>query len=113
MGGRGAVTTQSRSLIKFNKIYKLNNLVEIMSKNKKYIVIGFLCKCPKCLNLMERRGHSNLKKQKKIPFYFSEWDYCKKCKHLQHYDKYKVFNKIISKVDFDEIKRQDSFLKSI
>ena len=30
-------------------------------------------------------------------FYFTEWDYCKDCHHVQHYEKFKVFNQIIYK----------------
>lgn len=44
--------------------------------------------CPKCAWLMERRSHKQPPKKK--PFYFSEWDYCPKCRHLQHYERYKV-----------------------
>lgn len=49
--------------------------------------------CPKCGRPMERRFHSvdetamNNKK-----YYFSQWDYCKPCKHVQHYEAYKVSN---------------------
>jgi len=50
-------------------------------------------KCPKCDQEMERRKHrpneiAHLSK----PYYFSEWDYCKNCRHVQHYEKFKVFN---------------------
>lgn len=51
--------------------------------------------CPKCKNTMQRRGHKYLTdKQKKQPFYFSEWDVCVSypCRNVQHYEKYKVWN---------------------
>jgi hypothetical protein len=49
--------------------------------------------CPKCKRKMQRRGHKFLgKKQKNAPYYFSQWDYCLACWHLQHYDEYKVWN---------------------
>ena len=49
--------------------------------------------CPKCGYKMDRRAHrSNSTKQFKQPFYFTEWDYCKTCRHVQHYEQYKVFN---------------------
>ena len=58
-------------------------------------IIGIGEECPKCRNRMQRRGHKYLTdKQKRQPFYFSEWDVCVTypCRHLQHYDKYKVYN---------------------
>lgn len=51
-------------------------------------------RCNKCNDFYERREHAIItpKLLKKI-FYYSEWDYCKKCKHVQHYEQYKVWNK--------------------
>jgi len=50
--------------------------------------------CPKCKNLMETREHNTLTKNiLSKPYYFKIWCYCKKCKHLQHFEKYKVLNK--------------------
>ncbi len=41
---------------------------------------------------MERRKHKVItNKILKQPYYFSEWDYCKNCKHVQHYNKYKQY----------------------
>lgn len=63
-----------------------------MKKNKP-LVTQSVHKCPKCGVLMQRRSHSFLTtKILKQPFYFKEWDYCRGCKHLQHYEGYKVFN---------------------
>lgn len=43
--------------------------------------------------VFERRRHANItKKLLKLKYYFSEWDYCRNCKHLQHYECYKVWN---------------------
>lgn len=50
-------------------------------------------KCPKCNDFMERRKHNFTKKKTNKSHYFSEWDYCKKCNHVQFYEKYKVFYK--------------------
>jgi len=44
--------------------------------------------CPKCSKPMERRSHQQPPTKK--PFYFSEWDYCPACRHVQHYERYKV-----------------------
>ena len=49
--------------------------------------VGFGKECPKCSGLMERRKWT--KKPTKKVYYFREWDYCKVCKHVQHYDEFK------------------------
>lgn len=65
-----------------------------MGKSKNHIVINNQGEqCPKCLIRMQRRGHRNNNTHKNKQYYFSEWDYCTKCNHVQHYEKYKVFNK--------------------
>jgi len=49
--------------------------------------------CPKCGRSMERRRHSEKETAYlRKPFYFTEWDYCKGCRHIQLYAKYKVVN---------------------
>ncbi len=42
--------------------------------------------CPKCKRIMERREHST---KPHSNYFFTEWDYCKPCGHLQHYEQYK------------------------
>lgn len=73
-------------------------------KQKMYEIIGKLKECPKCQKLMERR--KRIKKPINNCYFFSEWDYCSNCKHIQHYDEFKCF-------DWKEIERQKSFLDSI
>lgn len=48
--------------------------------------------CPKCGKSMERRKHSPEDKgiANRCPYYFSEWDYCKRCKHVQQYEQFRV-----------------------
>ena len=47
--------------------------------------------CPKCGREMERRSHRPTEKSYLLkPYHYSEWDYCKPCGHVQHYEKYKV-----------------------
>lgn len=47
--------------------------------------------CPKCFRLMEERKHRVItEKILSKSFYFSQWDYCPSCKHVQHYEKYKI-----------------------
>lgn len=42
---------------------------------------------------MQRRSHASLTtKILKQPYYFKEWDYCRRCKHVQHYEEFKIFN---------------------
>jgi len=65
---------------------------------------------------MERRKHDKIgEKQLNKTFYFSEWDYCKPCNHVQFYEDYKVFSKNYeSKFIFTkEIEQQDSFFNNI
>ena len=51
-------------------------------------------KCPKCSQEMELRFHKPSETAYLLkPYYFSEWDYCKACRHVQHYENYKVYNK--------------------
>ena len=76
-----------------------------MKQSSKAIVIGEGKECKKCWKPMERRKHPINWKSKKS-YYFTEWDYCQNCKHIQHYDEFKSS-------DWQEIERQQSFLKSI
>lgn len=63
-----------------------------MSK-KHYAIIGTGELCPKCKLPMQRRDHGTLReKQINAPYYFSQWDYCTRCNHLQHYEMFKVIN---------------------
>ena len=59
-------------------------------KNKQLLIIGEYEPCKYCKKLMQRRKHSFLtEKQLKHKHYFTEWDYCKPCKFVQHYEKFK------------------------
>lgn len=61
------------------------------SKNN---ILGWGNKCPKCEQKMQRREHRFLgKKQKEAPYFYSKWDYCLGCWHVQHYEEFKVWNK--------------------
>lgn len=47
--------------------------------------------CPKCSKPMERTKHGPTWKPKKNqPYYFSYWDRCRKCRHIQLYEVAKV-----------------------
>ena len=51
--------------------------------------------CKECGEIMERRKHSYLSPELlDKPYYFTEWDYCKKCGYVQHYERYKIKNGI-------------------
>src|ERR1700676_2129738 len=55
--------------------------------------VGQFMNCPRCNQEMERRFREpNETAHLLKPYYFSEWDYCKVCRHVQHYEKYKVYN---------------------
>lgn len=56
--------------------------------SNKAIVKGVGEVCYKCSDKMERRTHPNHWVSKKMYFY-TEWDFCPNCKHVQHYEKFK------------------------
>lgn len=78
-------------------------------------------KCPHCSKVMERRGHLETDTKHLLKsYYFKEWDYCRPCRHVQHYDMFKVWNntpkakknrRIIN--NFEEEQRQNDFLQGI
>lgn len=80
----------------------------------RYIVLSEGSICPKCKGVMERRGHKEIdQKILNQPFYFTEWDYCRTCNHLQHYEEKKVWNDGTQKNALEEIERQENHLFSI
>lgn len=62
-----------------------------MSSNKS-VTVGRGNECPKCRSRMERRKHPQtpVPNSKARSHYFSEWDCCRSCKHVQHYEEFKV-----------------------
>jgi hypothetical protein len=64
-----------------------------MSKKKNYKRKDYIENCPNCFPTikMERREHINTSIIK-TNYYFTEWDYCRNCKLVKLYEKYKVFN---------------------
>ena len=92
-----------------------------MTKSKSYTVIGKGEECPKCNKLMDRRSHRKLRsKQLNAPYYFSKWDYCWGCHHIQHYNHFKVNNNNQASIELrrkkaaqEEREQQLNFLKSI
>lgn len=44
-------------------------------------------KCPKCKVTMERRARKSPPKNES--YFFTQWDYCPKCSHVQHYEEFK------------------------
>ena len=61
-------------------------------------------KCPKCFIPMERR--ERIKRPKTKTYFYTEWDYCKKCGHIQHYEQFKS-------VQWQENERQQNFFWNI
>lgn len=42
---------------------------------------------------MERRKHGvNETAYLKKAYYYKEWDWCKNCKRVQHYEEFKIYN---------------------
>jgi len=57
-------------------------------------VLSKIMDCPKCRQKMERRTHKEITdKVLAQAYYYSEWDYCTSCNHVQHYEQYKTYNK--------------------
>jgi len=58
---------------------------------KKLLLNGGLT-CPKCHRPMQRRCHKpDWKPKRNQPYYFSYWDVCGKCRHIQLYEATKVW----------------------
>lgn len=72
---------------------------------KQFIKSGIGEKCPKCFQPMEHRKRISRPKPEKI-YYFTEYDFCKPCKHMQHYEKYK-------NTSWTEQDRQESFFRDL
>jgi hypothetical protein len=70
--------------------------------------------CPNCSTPFQRRKHTEItpKLLSKI-YYFSEWDVCPNCSFVQHYEKYKVFNKKEDKILIDEYNEMNDLFKSL
>jgi hypothetical protein len=60
----------------------------------KSIVVGKGAPCPKCDRPMDRKEHKGEWKPKaNQPYWFSYWDVCDACRHVQHYESAKVFGR--------------------
>lgn len=73
--------------------------------SNKSVVIGVGMDCPKCNEPMKRKGHPPHWKSVKSYFY-TQWDVCHKCKHVQHYEEFKS-------EQWREDERRLNFLKDI
>lgn len=63
--------------------------------NNKSVIIDRLNECPKGCGLMERRKHPSnwvFNKKRKSFYFFTEWDFCPKCRHVQLYEEFKNSN---------------------
>jgi uncharacterized protein with PIN domain len=50
--------------------------------------------CPKCSKPMQRRIHSEItNKILNQPYFYSQWDVCRPCHHIQHYEEFKVITR--------------------
>ena len=79
---------------KTKRLDRLNRINRKLSENK----------CPKCKELMERRSWKEKPKNKN--YFYTEWDYCKPCGFVQHYEEFKSN-------DWQEDERQDSFMRNL
>jgi hypothetical protein len=75
------------------------------AKSNEYVSMGCVGgDCPKCKNKMERR--KRIKPPTGKSYFYTEWDYCRPCQHVQHYDQFKSAN-------WQEEELQHQFFKSI
>jgi bacterioferritin-associated ferredoxin len=58
----------------------------------KALTIGLGSQCPKCHRAMERRQHKPEWKPR-TNYWFEWWDYCVPCRHVQHYEVAKVWQR--------------------
>ena len=80
-------------------------------KNNKVIIVGAGNECI-CGAIMERRKPKSVDRFSKS-FYFTEWDFCLKCKRVQHYEEFKKWKDQSTPSVIEEDERQQSFLRSI
>ncbi len=71
-----------------------------MSKKQKSVWVGKGKACPKCRKHMERFKHPpEWEPRSDQPYWFSYWDICTSCRHIQHYEAAKVYSKPIDEVE--------------
>lgn len=78
-------TPEQREIRRQNRLKKREERIKNRKLNKG-IVSSSGNNCPKCHQPMERRKRTKTPEKQ---FYFTEWDYCIGCKHIQHYDEFK------------------------
>lgn len=76
-----------------------------MKISNKAIIKGIGNNCPKCDKPMDRKEHPKHWKPKNN-YFFTEWDCCKHCGYVQHYEEFKSS-------DWKENEMQESFFKSL
>lgn len=76
-----------------------------MKLSNKSVTVSIGNKCPKCSESMKRKKHPSHWIPTKS-YYFTEWDHCEKCKHVQHYDEFRSQG-------WQEQERQSNHLKNI
>lgn len=70
------------------KVEKIERKPRKEKRMKMYIIENLKSEmCPKCHNPMQRR--KRVKPPIDKTYFFTEWDYCRNCRHVQHYEKYK------------------------
>lgn len=74
-----------------------------LERIKKIVIIGIGNTCPKCNKPMERRSH---RERPVKNWFYEKWDYCKDCKHIQHYEEFKSN-------DWKESEDKNSFFKEL
>ena len=84
-----------------------------MSKKKKSVTAGKSEeKCPQCQGEMFIKKHPQItEKLRNQYYYFTQWDYCTKCKKVFFADEFKVTNG--RGADLEERERQRSFISSL
>lgn len=81
-----------RKLFNYKPISVLKKIKEDKKERKtKYIIVTIDSRpCPKCRQPMQRRKHQEPPLGR--AYFYKEWDYCRPCLHVQHYEEYKNGN---------------------
>ncbi len=81
-------------------------------RNKSKTIGESNAKCRDCRGKMSVRTHISItQKMRSQFFYFTQWDYCDRCKKVYFDEKYKKLNP--KGAQLQEVERQQSFFKSL
>lgn len=94
-------------------LYLISSLRNMSKRKSKAIIVGKSDdKCKQCKGeLVIKKHHQLTEKIKNQHYYFTQWDYCRKCNKVFFDERFRVANHTGQMLD--EINRQNSFIESI